>query len=92
MCRGKAANRTARMEPQMVPIPMEVRETRADASRSFWAKDFAIKLVAPILKNSRGRGALSLMVDAGPSDASSRDVDNRPIKEASISDIRGGQT
>ena len=80
------------MTPPILPIPKAVRDIRANDASSFWAKDLAIKFVAPMDRNNNGRGALSLMLLAGPRAASSTTELVRPMKEASMSDINGEQT
>ena len=50
----------------------------------------AIKFVEAMDRNNNGKGALSLMLLAGPRAASSTEL-ARPIKEASIKDINGEQ-
>jgi hypothetical protein len=64
-------------------------ETLADATVSFRENDFATKFVEAMDRNSNGSGALSLILLAGPNAASSIELD-RPMKAASIKDMRGG--
>jgi len=85
----KVYKSAANTNPQTVPIPMVVRDTRAVVAVSFWACDLAIKFVAPSDKNNNGIEALSLILAAGPNAASSVEVDRRPTKDVSIRDMSG---
>ena len=75
--------------PPTVPNPKHARVTRRLSSTLPLDVDLAIRFVAAIERNSRGREALSLMDEAGPNAANSTD-DVRPTNAASIRDMRGG--
>lgn len=78
------------MKPPAVPIERLVRVVVARTSPlPLVAKARAQRFVAPIEMNSKGFGAESEMLLAGPKAASSS-VDSRPTNAASMSDMSAG--